>query len=90
MRKLTLNRKAQISQTLVWVLATILIVGILVVSVLLSFVIAKSKTILEKQPGEVKAGFESEFSVLEMKTNLAYQLNSDNKDKIKIILEEKE
>ena len=85
-KKLNYNKRAQISQTLVWILATILIIGILIISILFSFSIAKVKQILGQTAGQVNSGLGNSISFLEMKTYLAYQLNSNNKDKIEEIL----
>jgi hypothetical protein len=87
MKNLILNNKAQISQTLTWIVATIIIVGILMVSIALSLVLANAKKIAGQQAGNVESRLEKNSLVLETKTSLAYELNNTNKREIETILE---
>ena len=71
------NKRAQIGPTLTWVLATLLIAGILAFFVFASFGVSKLKAI---SVGELKSDLGEESSILKGKTDIAYELNSANKE----------
>jgi hypothetical protein len=75
-----LNKKAQIGHTLTWVLATIIIIFVLLIFIFASAGLSKIKFI---GVGELKSGLNEESSILEEKTNIAYELNNANKEIIK-------
>ena len=71
-----LNKKnAQISDTMTWIVATIIIVVILMIFIYASSILAKTKVVSYKGP-------EKEVDLLETKTSLAFSINDNNKNKI--------
>jgi hypothetical protein len=90
MRKiLKCNKRAQIGETITWVVATLIIVAILVIFVVISIALGKTKNLASNR--NVNVG-ESSLDLIKTKTEIAYTLNSQNKNKIEewIALEEGE
>lgn len=72
------NHKAQIGETLTWVVATIVIIVILILAIYLSFAYSKTKDL-----GGGRLKIERGDDLLEMKTSLAHELANDkNKNAI--------
>lgn len=69
------NKKGQISDTMNWIIATIIIVVVLMLFVYASSVLSKTKVVSYKGP-------ETKVDLLETKTSLAFLINDDNKNKI--------
>lgn len=81
-------KRAQIGETISWVVATIIIIGILIISIYISTLMAKVKNI---EIGDLKTDLEKESIVLSMKNSLSYNLSSDkNKEIINNALKENE
>ena len=71
------NSKGQTGETITWVIATIVIIGILILFIYGSTLMGKAKNIVG---GEVNAGLSAKSLVLAEKTSLAHQI-AQNKDK---------
>jgi hypothetical protein len=78
-KMLKFNRKAQIGETLSWVVATLIIVLILVIFVIASIALGKTKNLVSNR--NVNVG-DSEIDLIKTKTEIAYALNSQNKNEI--------
>lgn len=79
------SKQGQISQTLTWIVATVIIVGVLILFVYISSVMSNTKVV---KVGEVKSDLTAESSVLSTKTSLAFKLNNTNQEMIDKILKE--
>ncbi len=74
------KRKAQISEIMTWIIATIMILGILLLFIYASsFLAQKTKTIKAK---DLKIDFEKEVDLLETKTSIAYGSASESERNI--------
>jgi hypothetical protein len=71
------NSKGQTGETITWVIATLVIIGILILFIYISTVMGKAKTITG---GEANAGLPAKSPVLLEKTSLAHQI-AGNKSK---------
>jgi len=81
-----LNKKAAIGETITWTVATIIIIGALIIFLVLSSLLAKVKLINFR---EVKSDVEKESPVLTMKTSISHDIADErNKTQIDNILEE--
>ncbi len=78
-----IERRGQIGETFTWVFATVIILVIMLVALWISFLISKTKLIAV---ANVNSDLEKESTVLTVKTSLAEQLNSQNKQMIEDIL----
>lgn len=78
------NKKAQVGETMTWVVATIVIIVILILTIYVALILAKTKAI-EIGDLKVKEGED----ILNVKTSLAHELaNNKNKAAINRWLEE--
>jgi len=85
-----LNKKAQISDTLTWIVATIVIIVIIVIFIYFTSALAKAKTIEAKTKAiSLSDGSSQEVNWLKEKTSLAYKINKQNKDFIEGWINEK-
>jgi heme/copper-type cytochrome/quinol oxidase subunit 2 len=80
------NKKAQMAETITWVVATIVIIFLLVLSVYFSTILGKGKSV-DKE--DINIYGESEDWIL-VKTSLAYENNVYNKDKINVWINEED
>jgi Na+-transporting methylmalonyl-CoA/oxaloacetate decarboxylase gamma subunit len=79
------NRKAQVGETLTWIAATLVIIGIIVVFIFLSVLMSKVKDVTI---GDVRTDLPKKVNLLDAKTSLAHQATgSRNKQIIEDILE---
>ncbi len=76
------SKRAQIGETVSWLVATLVIVGILILFIYISVLISKAKTI---GIGDLQTDMSKE-SNLQVKTNLAFSIESKNKNEINEIL----
>jgi hypothetical protein len=84
---LKFNKRGQVGQTLTWVVATLIIVGVLIFSIIFSVTLAGIKDWSGKKIwGTVGSDLNENSQILETKTILAYELNSENKEQIEEIL----
>jgi len=85
MLKYKKSKKAQVGETVSWVIATLIIVGILIIFLFVSVLMSKAKFV---RIGNVETDLK-ESNLLKEKTSFAYQLtNYKNKDIIENILKE--
>ena len=82
------NRKGQVGVTISWVIATIVIIGVLIIFIYISILMSKVKMI---NIGNLEiSGSEKKTELLAEKTSLAHQLaNNRNKELIDNLLREK-
>lgn len=82
-------KKAQVGETISWVIATLVIIGILMIFIYISVLMAESKKITNI---ELKiSDSEEKINLLTEKSSLAHQLaNNRNKEVIDNILDENE
>jgi hypothetical protein len=73
-----MNKKGQVSETMTWVIVTILLVVILLVFIYLSVALSKTKSL----NANIKSGSENSVNWVNSKTQIAYSINSNNKNKI--------
>ena len=85
MLKYKLNSKGQTGETISWVIATLVIVGILILFVYLSVLMSKTKIV---NIGTLQTDLEKDSKILSGKTTLAEMLNDKNKEMINEILKE--
>ncbi len=80
------NRSAQVGETVSWIIATLIIIGILLIFIWISVLMAKVKTI---SLGDSTPDAETESTLIEGKISMAHQLaNNKNKNVIDNILKE--
>jgi uncharacterized protein (UPF0333 family) len=79
------NKRGDISKTITWVVATIIIVGVLILSFYISSVMSNVKVIRES---DVTSDLTLESQVLSTKTSLAFKINNINREMIDKALEE--
>jgi hypothetical protein len=78
------NKKAQMAETITWVVATVIIIFLLVLSIYFSSVLGKGKSVDKEN---IKISQRNE-NWIEVKTSLAYGSNSENKENIDIWVNE--
>lgn len=74
-----INRKAQVSETIVWIVATLIIIVVLIGAIFISSVLGKTKGV---HFDNSKISLDSNANVLNTKTNFAYSLASEKNKKI--------
>ena len=80
-----IGKKAQVGETVSWIIATLIIIGILIIFIVVSSLMSSAKLI---HVGSVKIDMK-ETNLLPEKTSFAYQLtNYKDKDIIENILKE--
>jgi len=72
------NRRAQVGESITWVVATIILIIILIVFIYASIALAKTKSLKL----DSKADSEDSLDWINSKTQIAYSINENNKDKI--------
>lgn len=85
MKKTLSNKKAQVGETLTWMVATIIILVVLVIFVYASIGLAESKNIASG----ASTG-SSEENWMSLKTSLALSLNNKNQKDIEVWINAKE
>ncbi|MCK9595598.1 hypothetical protein M0R19_00205 [Candidatus Pacearchaeota archaeon] len=81
-----LGKKGQVGETVSWIVATLVIVGILLIFIYFSTLIAKTKLI---ELRDFKFGSEEKIDLLSQKNSFAYNItNNKNKELIENILKE--
>ena len=79
-----LDKRGAIGETITWTAATLIILGILVIFLVLSSLLANLKVV---NSYNVKSDI-GDSPVLEVKTSIAQDINSENKEKIDETLKE--
>ena len=72
------NKRAQIGETISWVVATILLVVVLIIFIYASVALSEVKNIKSGS----KENSEDSADWVNSKTEIAYSINADNKNKI--------
>jgi len=72
-----LNKKAQVGESITWVVATIIVIVLLLIFIYASILLSKTKSL---ESG--KENSEYSFDWINSKTQIAYSINDKNKDKI--------
>ncbi len=72
------NRKAQVGESITWVVATIILIIVLIIFIYASIALAKTKSLKLN----VKEDSEDSADWINSKTQIAYSINSNNKNKI--------
>jgi hypothetical protein len=78
------NKKAQVSDTITWVVATIIIIFLIITSIYFSSILGNSKDINKE---DIKF-YSDKQDWIDVKTNLAYKINFENKEKIQLWINE--
>ncbi len=76
------NKRGQVGETISWIIATLVIIGIIILFLYISSLMGQLKTI---GIGDLSSDY-AKFNPLTQKTVLAEQLNSQNKNLIENIL----
>ena len=79
------NHKGQVGETITWVLATILLIVILIVFIYASIAMAKVKYLKL----DIKLTSGSSVDWVNSKTQMAYSINPNNKNKIQVWVSQK-
>lgn len=74
------NKKAQVGETITWIIATIILIGILIVFLFISVSLSKLKSF----KADIKVNSEESVDWIELKTEMAYSINSENKNRINL------
>ena len=80
------SKKAQVGETVTWIVATIVLIAILLIFIFASSILAKSKSLKVN----FKANSEEDASWIDSKTQMAYSLNNANRNKIVTWISQKE
>jgi hypothetical protein len=73
------NKKAQIGETMTWVVATIIIIVTLIVSLFISSSLSDAKELIVKAKDIASSGEKIKFDVILEKSVLTYFLSAENK-----------
>ena len=90
MKRILIYKKAQIGETLTWVVATILILVILLIFIFISLTLSKSKEISLNKPSAEELRPSSELGEVGSKNSIAFSLKNENEESIKEWLNENE
>ncbi len=74
------NKKAQVGETITWIIATIILIGILIVFLFISVSLSKLKSF----KADIKVNSEESVDWIELKTEMAYSISSENKNRINL------
>ena len=80
------SKKAQVGETVTWIVATIVLIAILLIFIFASSTLAKFKSFKVN----LKDNSEEDVSWIDSKTKMAYSLNNANKNKIIAWISQKE
>ena len=86
---LNYNKKAQIGQTIFWVLVTLIIVVVMIFFIVASVSLSAVKELKLFLNSNLDSGLKEESQILLKKTIIAYELNDANKQQIEEILKQK-
>jgi hypothetical protein len=79
------DKRGQVGETITWFVAALIIIVAALIFVWISFLMSKTKAI---SIGEVRTDLGKDSEQLAMKTSLAEQINSENKQQIEDILKQ--
>ncbi len=77
-----INKKAQVGETTTWIVATIVLILILLVFTFVSVALSKTK----HYNSDIKANSAESTDWIKLKSQLAYSINSENKNRIEMWL----
>ena len=80
------DKRAQVAETITWVVATLVIIFLLIASIYFSSILGKSKNVSKD---DIKT-YNIDETWSQLKTNMAYIVNSENKEKIEVWIRESE
>lgn len=72
------NKRAQVGETITWIIATIVLIGVIMIFIYISVAMSKTKSL----EAGVKEGAEDSADWINSKTELAYSINPNNKVRI--------
>ena len=78
------DKRGQVGETITWVIATIILIVILMVFIFASVALSKVKSLKVN----LKANSEENVDWINSKTQMAYSINSANKNKINLWISE--
>lgn len=85
------NKKAQVGETLTWIVATLVIIGTLLIFIYASIALAKVKSV---NSGEVKTQIKQisteDIDWIASKNQMAFSRNQENGNKIEVWINEKQ
>ena len=86
------NKKAQVGETITWIVATLIIIGILLIFIYASVAMAKAKSIKSSEiSNQVSSQINSgDIGWVEVKNNMAFSREGSNKDRIEGWINEKQ
>jgi len=71
-------KKGQVGESITWIVATLILIAILLVFIYLSITLSKTKSLNVS----LKADSEDSVNWINSKTEMAYSINANNKNKI--------
>lgn len=74
------NKRAQVGETVTWIIATIVLIAILIIFLFISVSLSKVKLFNVN----IKANSEESADWINVKTDIAYSINSENKNRIEL------
>lgn len=74
------NKKAQVGETVTWIIATVVLIVVLIVFLFISISLSKIKNLNV----DIKANSEESIDWIDLKTDMAYSINSENKNRIEL------
>ncbi len=80
-----IDKKGQIGETMTWIVATLIIIGVMLLFLFFSLLMSKSKAI---NVGELKSDTVNVIEKSTVKTSLAEKLNNQNKEIIDNVLKQ--
>jgi hypothetical protein len=85
------NKKAQVGETMTWIIATLVIIGTLLIFIYFSIALAKAKS-ADEGLVKTKAKELSKVDVnwVESKNEMGFARNSENKNKIEVWINDKQ
>jgi hypothetical protein len=84
LRKMLNNKRAQVGESITWVVATIVLIILLIVFIYASILLSKTKYIKFDE----KVNSEGFADWISYKTQMAYSINDNNKNKIDVWISE--
>ena len=84
LKKMLNKKRGQVSDTITWIVATIIIVVILLIFVFASSVLANAKNLGPNLVSEFIGDYEKKANWIDVKTEFAYEINLNNKNKIDV------
>jgi biopolymer transport protein ExbD len=73
-----INKRGQVGESITWVVATIILIIMLIIFIYASIALSKTKYLKPT----IKTNSEDSFNWINSKTQIAYSINKDNKNKI--------